>query len=372
MEYRWIEDIEEFKDIVTGWDNALIASGNYNPFLLSDFIILWWKYFSDGLPLRIFILFHGGKIVAGLPLYLGRRSLGNMFIRSLCYIGDSAANYTEPLYASDQIELLPLLRDALLKRNDWDVLNLTDIREGNRLISECGKASLDKRLNIRIINDHQNWGINLSEGIESYYSWLSKKLRKDLRAKRKRAVKELGQIKLSMLKSEKEVERYFDLYAEFSQKTFKKRSRNSNFENFKYSAFFKEFLIAMFRKERLDAHVLLAEAKILAISFAYKFGKGFNWALTGFNYNYRYFRPGYLLIEELLKECAGRKETFYNWYGHERFYKMQWCNAQAPLFRLFISRRTLRGAFYSSLNSIENSLRANRAVVAFFRKIKRS
>ena len=82
MNYQWIENIKEFDEIAEAWDQALIKAGSYSPFLLSDFIIRWWKYFSENKHLRIFVLFKNGCIVGGLPLYLKRGNSIYGFIKN--------------------------------------------------------------------------------------------------------------------------------------------------------------------------------------------------------------------------------------------------------------------------------------------------
>ncbi len=80
---------------------------------------------------------------------------------------------------------------------------------------------------------------------------------------------------------------------------------------------------------------------MIALTYGYRFGKGFNCVLTSFDYDYKHIRPGYLLIEEMLKEIEAKGETFYNWYGGERFYKHQVCNQIDPLYSIILYRTLL-------------------------------
>ena len=357
MDCRWVEEIGKFQEIRGEWDEAVIGSGAYNPFLLSDFIITWWKHFGGGRALRIFVVYDGQRITGGLPLYIRKGGCREAFARSLCYVGDHAANYTEPLYAGPEAEVLPMLKNSLAAKRDWDVLYLTDLRPESRMLSECRGMGTDRRFSLRIFQDHMNWAIDLSMGQEKYLSAISSKLRRDLRAKRRHLESDLGELKLRAITGEAEVERHFDLYAEFSVNTFAERDKNSNFENRRYAGFFREFLVLMDRNRRLDAYALTAGDKILALGFGYRFGKGFNWVLTAYNPEHRYFRPGYLLIEELIKLVLSRGETCYNWYGYERFYKSQWCNNRSPLYSLAIVRSSIRGRAYRALRSIVRRVR---------------
>jgi CelD/BcsL family acetyltransferase involved in cellulose biosynthesis len=159
----------------------------------------------------------------------------------------------------------------------------------------------------------------------------------------------------------------FDLFIQFSLKSFLARKRKSRFSDTCHNQFLKDFFLTMACQSRLDTHILCVADTPIAISFGYRFGKGFNWVLTGFDYTYRHLNPGYLLIEALIEEVHRRGETFYNWYGHDRFYKKQWCNDVTPLYRLKIINQSI---YARMLSSVEESLRSSqraRKVVRRFR-----
>ena len=354
IRYEWIEDIEKFKEIAGKWDKALADSGSYNPFLLSDFILTWWKYFGEEKKLAILAVFDDGKIAAGLPLYIRHGGFKEGFARILGYIGGSAASYTEPLITSG-FSFLPVLEDALSASEDWDILLLPDIRQENGFLPEC-LAGVKKKYTIKAEQNTFNWAIDLSRGKEAYLSTVSKKLRRDLKSKRRLVEKELGKIELREIEGEDGANRLFDIYTSFSVKAFEARKRKSTFESGRYSSFYRDFLSCMARSRRLDAHALYAGGNILAVSFAYKFGKGFNWTLTGFNYDYKYFRPGYLLIEELIDYAILRGEVYFNWYGYERFYKEQWCDLKTPLLRITVSKGSLKASSFLFLKGLKGFL----------------
>lgn len=370
MKHRWIEDIEEFQDISEEWDRSLIESAVYNPFLLSDFITTWWKHFGTGLQLRVFVIYDDNKIIGGLPLYSKCGGMKEGFAKILRYIGDGTANYTEPFYLEKREGFLSLLRDALLERSDWDVLCLSDVRSEAKRFLEVPE-SFSKELLFYITTDHFNWAIDLSSGIDDYYAKFSKKLKRDLRSKRRYISENYGELNLEQVKGEERIEECFRFYADFSKSSFSARNRKSAFNNDRYSNFFNEFLITMDKKDRLDAHILSAGGKVLAISFGYRFGKGFNWVLTGFNHEYKYARPGYILIEELIKETIKRGDDYYNWYGYERFYKGQWCNKKEPLFKFVVANKTVSGLSYCVIGWTKEKIRSNDFILRLIRRIRK-
>ncbi len=372
LEYYFITDINEFVDKTSSaWDSAVLKSGQDDPFLLSDFIICWWKYFSGGRKLLIFVISSGREVIGGIPLCLSQGSFRQCNVRVLSYIGGSAANYTMPLYADSGVKVFALLKEALSKRSDWDILHLSDLKNNSLLLSEYKESGKgNKNFLSYLVQDHMNWAVDLSSGKEDFLSKISADLKKDLRAKRKHVLNECGDISLREISSEIDLARYFDMYVDFSVNAFGVRNRDSNFQDRCYVDFFREFLLRMARKSWLDCHVLFAGDNVLAISFGYRFGKGYNWVLTGFNYRYKHFRPGYLLVEELINEVIRRKETYFNWYGHERLLKRQWCNRIEPLYQLFLVRPSVKGFCFVTINRIENTVRSNRPVLNLIRRIK--
>lgn len=332
MEFYWIEDPNEFKEISVRWDKFLIEEKAHNPFLLSDFILTWWKYYQKGRQFRFLVFYDNNQIQGGIPLYLGQRKWKHGFLRTLTYVGDGTANYTEP-HISQRMSV-SLFIEALKQRNDVDLIYLTDVRHSHFLVSELQKPSSAERFRVQAIQDHYNWAIDLSGGVELFLKKLPGKLRRDIRSCRRRAVKELGKVDLIRLFGEEEIRKCFEIYISLSQESFKKRGEKSACLDTRYAHFFRDFFMLMEKNQRFDAHILKAGEEILAISFAYRFGKGFNWVLTTFNYQHRHLSPGYLLIEELIREVQKRGESYYNWYGYKTFPKHQWCNLKKPLYRV--------------------------------------
>lgn len=373
LRYRWIRDIAEFQHIAGAWDRALDQSGQWNPFLLSDFLMSWWHYYREGRELRMLLLYDQDRIIGGLPLYWSRQPLlpgVGRVLRRLSYLGDRAANYTEPLMGQLTEPLVPLIERALMELETWDVLHLTDVPGTSRLFAEWQRGGWSGRLGSLRLPDHQNWAIDLRMGQEAYWATMSKKLRRDLRSKRRHAEQRYGPVRLAPVHGAEDVTRLFALFVQYSRESFARRHRVSAHEDRCYSGFFCDFLLALERAHRLDAHALFAGDTVLAVSFGYRYGPGVNWALTAYNGACAYVRPGYLLIEELIAETLRRGQTRYNWYGYDRFYKTQWCNEHTPLVQVFVFNRTLRGQGYAAWKCLEVAARSHPRLLAAVRWIK--
>lgn len=349
LTWRWIEQIEDFNKIAGEWDDLLFSVTKENFFLLSDFILTWWKYYHCGRKLAILLFYEDQKLVGGIPLCIKREWIKGAGLRCMVHVGGVAANYTEPLFSRESLFFFPWLEKALKERSDWDIFLLRELRHNHFCVSEVipSRSQAKRRRGIpdlplfspyRLRQHQMNWTIDISSGLKSYFDSLDRRFKRDLRVRRKRLFDRLGDLRLIEISGKENIEKYFDVHVGFSKESFRDRKGKSNFSNPAYSAFFKEFLILMDQKKRLSCHVLSTERENLAIAFGYRFQNELNLVLISFNPSRKEFRPGYLLIEEIVKKADAIGQRFVNIFGGEAFYKQQLCNRIEPLYQMRIYR----------------------------------
>ena len=366
MECRVVEDIKDFQDIAGEWDEALIQSGENNPFLLSDFITSWWKYYSKNRKLRVFVIYDKEKITAGIPLYLERRNLR----RTITHIGGPDANVTQFFAKNSGINLIEYLISSLEKREDWDILILDRVLSTNPLIKliENSKSLGSDKFIYYIFDAGFNGIIDLTKGYNEVFQNISQRLKRYI-LKGKRDIGKTGELRLHKISGPSNVRSLFKTYRELSIKAFNIRNNTSVFKSEKRYMFFDELLTKFDKKNRLDAHMLTAGDHTLGISFGYRFGKGFKWILTTFNPDFYQLRPGHLLIEALINDSINRGDPYFDmYYGGEVFYKQQWCPNMIPLNRVEICRNNF---FNKSLSLARNSLKSNKVFMESARKARR-
>jgi CelD/BcsL family acetyltransferase involved in cellulose biosynthesis len=343
MEYRWIEHIDEFIKIKDEWDDALVSANMDNPFLLSDLIVSWWKYYSTDKYLRIFVIKKNGVVKGGIPLYSKKISFGRGMLRRLEYMGDSAANLTEPFYVHGIPSFFDLFIKKVFECGFWDVIILPRIR-GHVKNEIVESLRYNKAVKNTVVKDGGiNASININQDPETYISTLSKRLRRYLRNCRSSAEKTIGEVVLEKMEQD-EIKPYFDLYVNFSIKSYLNRGKQSAFSDKRQRLFFLDLLISLEEKNLLDAHVLKFGENVAAVSFGYRYGKGFKWILTTYNPEFEKLRPGHILISELLREAYLNKDPYFEMYsGREVFYKQQWCNDFAPLYKFLFFNKNILG-----------------------------
>ncbi len=348
MRSRWITDIEEFNGLAGEWDRLLINSGEDNPFLLSKFLLTWWKYYSPALVLRIFTVFdENGRLIGGLPLCGTKK--GN-----LSYMGGWAANYTEFLSSGKDGSVLLLWKaffESLQVTRDWQSLRLKRYRK-NKLNIDALKILASERHNNLLFDFHKNgWGylIKIPEDFSNYIGHIPKKLRYYV----KRAEKELskiGRVSLSSVGDCGQVSRIADDYVRFSQDSFRARGKKSVYENPRYRMFLKELINKFCSARYLDTNVLKLDDRIIAIHFGYSTGNNLNYVFTSFDMDFAEFSPGHLLIYKLIELGAKRRNEFLDFYSGWNLYKDKWCNLKDEIITIEIRRNSVGNKIKRSLN----------------------
>ncbi len=371
MHYRLIKDIDEFKKAAKDWDGALLQSGSGNPFLLSDFIITWWKYYSKGKELIIFLIQDNDRIIAGIPMCLVKKKMRNI----IEHIGGYAANITQPFLRDDtsmEVNFIDCFLSVLKEDSGWDIFVLDRVLESSRIPADIKTSQIlnSKKVTLkyRVLNDDFNAAIDLTKGYKAVFDGLPDRLKRYITRGREKA-NLMGGLRLNRVHGTSQINGLFKDFREISIKSFRERNSVSSFQDAAYSNFFMEILGNFESRGRLEAHRLSAGDKTLGISFGYRFGKGFKWILTAFNTNYSSFRPGHLLIDLLIQEAISKGDTYFDmYYGGELFYKKQWCNVMVPIYKVEIYRDSLinKAVLYA-----QSALRANKLARKYVKGLRK-
>jgi len=336
MEYRWITGIDKFKDISAAWDDALIASGEDNPFLLSEFIITWWKHYSQDLKLLVFVLYDRCKIIGGLPLCQKKNGY-------LEYPGGITANYTEFLCLGKKQAIWEYFLESLSRLEAWRCLRLKRIRESRFNASYVNAIALGhKDILLDANRSEYAYLINIPGNFPDYIRHLPKKLRYYIK-RSERKFSKAGVVSLISFKSENEIKQLVETYISFSRSSFKERNKQSAFEDKNYCNFFRELISRMQKAGYLDANALSLDDRVIAVHFGYSLGNNLNYVFPAFDISFADLNPGHLLIYKLIELGSKRKNKIFDFYTGYSFYKGQWCDRKEEVFSLEVRPNRFRG-----------------------------
>ena len=324
MRYVWIKDAEEFRSIAAEWDNALLGSKEDNHFLLSDFILSWWKYYGGRLGMRILAAYDGAAISCGAAFFRNNRGY-------LAPIGGITANYTEFLNPAAGQYAWSAILGALKQEKGWRCLSLERARPRKIALGTLKEfASQDKGLVCEAYPSGCSYLIKVPAEFSGYINTIDETLRYYI----KRSEKELerqGGLSLISLAESGRMGYFTDMYIRLSLDSFRRRGRKSAFENAPRRLFFKELMEKHSDSGRVDAHALKSGDRIIAMHFGYSAGNNLNYIFPVFDMDFARFNPGHLLIYKLVELAVKRKNDYIDLYSGENFYKEQWSNHRDEL-----------------------------------------
>lgn len=374
MNWRWITGIDEFKAISLEWDKLLLQSGEDNPFLLSTFLVTWWKYFSAGIDLRILVFYQNQEMVGGMPLCLNN-------CRLLEYPGGVAANYTEPLCLEANRNLIWIsILDALEQKDDWKSFCLKRIRREKFTVEKIDKEVCDrKKILCDLYSDDHAYLAKIPHDFSRFLYQLPRNLRYYVRRSEKELSK-LGIISLHIIREPVELDSFLDTFFSFSVVSFNKRNSKSLFENPKFRGFFRELAKKFLQEGVLDAQALMLEKKAIAIHFGYSLGKNMNYVFPAFDTDYADLNPGHLMIYKLFELGSKIKNAYFDFYSGYSFYKKQWSDIKEEVLTLKIYSLSVSGRVKHFLKKrlrkvfptakIKKKLRVHRKLSKFANKLK--
>lgn len=335
----WLESEDQFRAHVDDWDNALAESGIDDPFLLSAFLLTWWGQFSEGRRLCVFAAYDGEKLVGGLPLYVERR-MGQNIMRFPGGDDDdyAVANYTNFLACKKRWNgVVDLFIDCLDLRKDWDVIHFHRLHATEEQIEHIVRSFKRRCLHLLHRDQQAVFMIDVPESFEHFLKNSSKKKRKAIRQSYRDA-DSYGRLHLEQVSGALDIEQLFDRYVVLSRESYRVRGGKSTFEDQKLTDFFRRLLICLDRVSVVGAYELKIDQQTIAIGFCYSICGNINYIITAFSFEFESYRPGYLLMSELLKKAIEIDASHMNLYTGETPQKLYWSNRRETTYQLFVGR----------------------------------
>lgn len=367
MKTIWLESEEDFRRVAPAWDRALRASNDDNPFLLSDFILTWWKFFSKNRALSIAAAFDGEDLVGGLPLY-AENMRGSIVLRFPGAIDFGVANYTNFFACRSFQEVIQTLLAALNEREGWNLVYLDRLYITSDQLHALIGIIIKNGFLILSQEQLSNFLIDVPESLEEYLSKSSKNLRKNIH-RSYRLAKEKGNLHIERIQGKDEVTKLFDYYVELSKSSFRARRKVSAFEDERLCGFFRELLVRFDDLGILDAFELKINKEIIAVGICYSLQNNLNYIMNTFDVRFDDIRPGHLLTAELLKQAIERDMPLINFQTGHNLFKRQWSNRLESVYKLNFGRDSWANRGRKVFSILYNYLRTIPTLRAIKRKV---
>ena len=138
VEYRWMESTDDLNAFREDWRALWMRDPQASPFQSPEWVLPWWQCF--GQTLRGIAVRKRGTVVGFLPFYIYPNSATKQ--RQLLLLGVGTSDYLDGLFAPEcRTEDISAALDLLLERDGWDVMCVSQLRPGSRLLEALREST---------------------------------------------------------------------------------------------------------------------------------------------------------------------------------------------------------------------------------------
>ena len=188
---RLIQTLDEFDGLALAWEELRSQAIASSIFVSHDFICAWLRSYGTGWEPFVLLAEAHDSLVGALPLCVSRTRLGR---RSVCFLGDGYADYSDALIRSDSPSAYDVLADALFEKlGDWDFAHLRYL---------CSESQLLRSLNPKrradwLVRSEVTMPNPYIEVVGTWPGQVSKKLSWQLKYQRRKLEKAHGEVTVS-------------------------------------------------------------------------------------------------------------------------------------------------------------------------------
>ncbi len=337
---QWLRTPEELFGVEDAWRELEDAVAHRTVLSTFDYNAAWYRHYGRGFGAETLIgLAWRGSTLAGVaPLVVRRRTIGRVPLTCVEFNAHEA--YAgEFLVEDDRPETAALFLDSLARSVRFDVICLNDIDLASARHAALLEAAARHRLGLETTN-HPNAVVDLSRGYDAYFKARSAHFRQAVRRHARRVADagtpHVGGVVLTrgLDQIDDALERMIAI-TEASHKLLGARLADC------HRNFLSDLGHRFGRRGMLALPILTIGGRNAAFVMGMVERSCFYDVTLSYDEAFEKLRPGTHLIQELLRELAGRGvHTFVSHGAHD--YKQHWATEFVPSTRLFLFGRGLR------------------------------
>jgi len=339
-----IIDINDFKKLGSMWNQLLSQSSANNIFLTWEWVFNWWQVYQKNNKLLLLILRdQNAEIVAIAPLYARRKKILESFlVNEIRFIGsgeDVSPDYLDFIIMkgreNDAINAIVVYLHA---KNDWDVLNLSDILSTTYTKDILTQAAENLGLKIGISKCAICPYIKIPKTWDEYVSGLSKNMRYNIE-RRMRNLEKNFKVRYFLWKDIENLEFAMKKLASLHIERWKERSLRYGFSSDESNAFLQAVAKEFACKNWLWLSCIEVDGEIIGMFLDFCYGEKVYYFQGGFKPSFDKYSVGLVLraniIRKAIEDGLNEIDLLKGAYEH----KYRWTNFDRQTINIFIGNR---------------------------------
>jgi len=329
-----ITNSSDFLQLAGVWNNLLSGSAANNIFLTWEWISNWWQVYGNNKELYVLTLKDNESTLVGIaPLYIRKNKILKGFpVNEVRFLGtgeDVSPDYLDFIIEQGrESEALDAYIRHLASKNQWDILNLTDMLSTSCNISFLTEAAQNGKFTIRQSDCATCPYIALPSSWEEYVSTLSANTRYNVKRRIKNIERDFT-VRYFVWEDFEMLDDAMERLAHLHNKRWEEKECRHSFSSNEYVLFHKAVAKDFAKQGWLYLSCLELNGEIVGMLYDYRYGDNISYYQAGFDPAFHKYSPGLVLrayvirraIDEGIKEVdllKGAYDFKYMWTGHDR------------------------------------------------------
>jgi CelD/BcsL family acetyltransferase involved in cellulose biosynthesis len=306
------------------YNDTLEKTKDKDVFSTWEWLSCWWKHFGKGRDLKILIAQEKDEILGVAPLMLSKYSFLHMGkLQKLEFIGSPHSDYNSFVLLKKEKECLKLFLKHLMEFSEWDLLELSDVREGSVSANLLDEASKNRTTKLELRIGTLCPYVNLPASNEDFANGLSRNMRKNLR-KGMRKLSKKYKVEVKTQKAYRSTKEAMEAFFKLHQKRWRSKGERGAFASEVFRNFHLDLAEVFDKKGWLSLRFLMANSKPIAAVYSFDYNLKKYGYLSGFDPDFGHYTVGNLLKLVIVEECIKKRFREYDLARGFEPYKANW------------------------------------------------
>lgn len=318
-----ISDADGLRALAPDWDRLVLAAERPSPFLLHDWITVWWRHFGAGATLAVVTATRDSVLVGLAPMFI-RRHRGLLVCS---FLGHQPALGDLLVTRGDDGSIGRALL-ARLSQLRFDYLNVFGSPPGGVLSRLCSEGDLTvlRRVEAPVLRMPDGWEA-------AYASHISPKKR-SLHRRRMRQLAELGRVNWTTARTPEEVVRELDHAFEIHARRWQGRPDGSTFGMRGGHEFHREAARALAVKDTVRILMLRIDGRPVAFHYWFLLGTTMYVHRLAFDPELARFSPGQVTLLQAIANASSEGARRVEFLEGDERYKVELADELEPLHQM--------------------------------------